>query len=353
MTEAEQRDSSPVESRRHDSTDATRAGRDAARGRSFANLLTAVVVVGLLSGYSVYVQTNEGTSTVITRFGKPVQVIESAGPGFKWPWPIEQAHVIDRRLAIFNTPYTETITQDQRSVVLHTFIIWRVVDPLKFHVAVGSQVAAEDKLGLMVTNAKNRELGNYDLSNLVSTQPDTIRTAEMERRIIESVNARAREDFGIEAAQVGIKRIAFPEENIPSVIAKMRANRQAVAQELRARGQKTADGIVSDALAAKEEEIRKGVEAAGQIRGAALKEVSAIYREAFQLDQGREFYEFYRALEENKRMLGPNATLYLKIDHELFPLLKEPPEPGGAAPAVQGVVPREGSGEGPATETGP
>ncbi|MEZ6066759.1 MAG: protease modulator HflC [Planctomycetaceae bacterium] len=289
------------------------------------NLLIALIVVGLIVGYSVYTQTNEGTATIITRFGRPVQVIDAAGPGWKWPWPIDQAHHIDRRLTIFNTPYTETITKDQRSVVLHTYIAWRVEDPLKFHVTVGSMSAAEDKLGLMVTNAKNRELGNYELGELVSTHPETIRTGEIEQRILDSVNHRAREDFGIEVGQVGIMRIAFSEENIPSVIAKMRANRQAVAQELRAQGRKLADGILSDALAAKQEEIRKGVEEAGRIRGAALKEVSGIYREVYDLDQGREFYEFYRALEENKRILGPNATIYLTTDHELFPLLEERP----------------------------
>lgn len=309
----------------------------AARGPFVLNLLTALVVVGLIVGYSVYVQTNEGTSTVITRFGRPTRVVESAGPGWKWPWPIEQAHVIDRRLAIFNTPYTETITNDQRSVVLHTYIIWRVADPLKFHVAVGGRAAAEDKLGLMVANAKNRELGNYALANLVSTQPDTIRTPEIEQRILDSVNARAREDFGIEVQQVGVKRIAFPEENIPSVIAKMRANRQAVAQELRAQGRKLADAILSDALVRKEAEIRKGVEEAGQIRGEAIKEVSGVYREVYALDRGREFYEFYRALEENKRMLGPKATIYLTTDHKFFPLLEEQPRPDAPAPATSRV----------------
>ncbi|MFV0446622.1 MAG: protease modulator HflC [Planctomycetaceae bacterium] len=330
----------------HASPSSEATGEVATPKGSIVNLMIGLVVVSLIAGYSVYVQTNEGTSTVVTRFGRPVQVIESAGPGIKWPWPIEQAHVIDRRLAIFNTPYTETITKDQRSVVLHSYIIWSVTDPLRFHVSVGSRATAEDKLGLMVTNAKNRELGNYVLANLVSTDPDTIRTAEIEQRILKSVNERASAEFGLQIEQVGIKRIAFSEENIPSVIAKMRANRKAVAQELRAEGRKTADGILSDALASKEEEIRKGVEEAGRIRGGALKEVSGIYREVYQLDRGREFYEFYRALEENKRMLGPNATIYLTTDHEFFPLLEDRPSGERLTPRAAVPPPAANTGVG-------
>lgn len=288
------------------------------------NLLVGVTVVGIIAGYALYVQTNEGTATIVTRFGKPVRVITEPGPSFKWPWPIEQAHRIDTRLKVFNTPYTETITKDQRSVVLHTFIVWEVTDPLRFHEAVGTPSLAEDKLGLMITNAKNREMGNYELVNLVSTNETDIRADEVESAVLQSVQKRAKSDFGIQVQQVGITRIAFPEENMPSVLAKMRANRQAVAQEIRAEGAKVADGIRSAALAKKEEELRKGVEEAGRIRGDALKQVSAIYRQTYELEQGREFYEFYRALEENKKMLGPNATIYMTTDHEFFPLFSNP-----------------------------
>ncbi len=309
-----------------------------------ARIVIAVAVVGVLVGYAMYVQTNEGEATVVTRFGKPMRVIDRPGPSLKWPWPVEQAHAIDTRLKVFNTPYTETITKDQRSVVLHTYIVWKVIDPLRFHESLGSPNNAEDKLGLMITNAKNREMGIYDLSNLVSTDLQTIKTAEIEEAILQSVQSRAEKDFGIHVEQVGVKRIAFPEENMSSVLAKMRANRQAVAQKIRAEGRKVADGIRSDALTKKEEELRTGVERAARIRGEALKQVSAIYREAFGLDQGREFYEFYRALEENKRMLGPGATIYMSTDHSFFPLFSDAQEePSGQSAPPKGP-PEEVSG---------
>src|ERR1051325_3076695 len=86
----------------------------------------SVLVVGLLVLYSPYFSLTDGQTAVVTRFGAPVREITSAGPYWRWPWPIEQVHLIDARMKIFNTPFTATFTRDKRNVILLTYVAWHV-----------------------------------------------------------------------------------------------------------------------------------------------------------------------------------------------------------------------------------
>ena len=285
----------------------------------------AVTIVGLLIAYSAYFQASEGYNAVVTRFGDPVRSIRTAGLYWKWPWPIEQAHQIDVRYRLYNTPYTATLTRDQKNVILLTYAVWRVEDPLLFLQSLGTPEAAEQKLDGMVAASKNFHLGRYDLSALVSTQPGAIQIAQIEHAVLEDVRKPALEKFGIAVKQIGVKRIAYPEENIASVLDQMRAERRAQAGGLRAEGEKEAQQIRDEAMVRSEEIRRQGREESGRIVGRAEQEAAAIYARAHQLDP--EFYRFWRSLQAIKRTLGAKATVILRTDQGFFDVLSSPPKP--------------------------
>jgi modulator of FtsH protease HflC len=160
---------------------------------------------------------------------------------------------------------------------------------------------------------------------LVSTNPEDIKTDEIEDAITADVCHSASERFGILVEQIGIKRVAYPEENIASVLEQMRAERQALAGQLRAEGEKEAQRIRDDALVKSEEIRRTGREEAGKIIGRAEKDAADIYARAHQLDP--EFYRFWRSLQALKTTLGSNATLILRTDQGFFDVLSAPPKP--------------------------
>ena len=294
-------------------------------GRLVFRVVLAVIIVGLLVAYSMSFQVSEGYQTVVTRFGEPVRSVHKTGLFFKWPWPIEQAHAIDVRRRLFNTPYSATFTGDDINVVLLTYVVWRVEDPLLFLQSLGTRKAAELKLESLVAAEKNRQLGGYKLSALVSMNPGDIKTDQIEEAILKDVAADARRDFGIVVEQVGIKRIAYPEENMASVLENMRREREAVAKNFRAEGLREASRILSEAEAASAETIKEGDAEAGQIRGEAEKKVAAILSEAAQLDP--EFYGFWRSLRALKTTLGAKATVILRTDQSIFEPLTKPPKP--------------------------
>jgi membrane protease subunit HflC len=280
------------------------------------------LVAGLLLAYGAYFSVSEGQAAVVTRFGEPVREITEAGPYWKWPWPIDQVHFLDTRMKLFDTPFTATLTRDKRSVILLTYVAWRVEKPLLFLQSAGGSEAAEKRLQGMVTAAMNVHLGRYDLSALVSTQPGAVKAGEIEQAILDDARGPMLEKFGVRVDQVGFKRIAFPEENVPAVLANMRSERKAEADRLRAEGDREAQGIRDEALVKSAETLRAGQEKAGALRGQAEKDAAEIYARAHKLDP--EFYRFWRSLEATKKVLGGKATLILRTDQGFFDVLTEP-----------------------------
>ena len=297
-------------------------------------LVLAVAVVGLVVAYSMYFQVSEGSKAVVTRFGDPVRALHQAGLAWKWPWPIERVHTIDIRRRLYNSPYTATLTRDQKNVILLTYAVWRVEDPQLFLQSLGTPEAAEQKLDGMVAASKNFHLGRYDLAALVSTTPGAIQTEQIEQAILDDVAPSALAKFGIAVEQVGIKRIAYPEENITTVLQQMRAERRAEAGKLRAEGEREAQQIRDEVLVKCEEIRRQGREESGKILGQSEKEAADIYAQAHRLDP--EFYRFWRSLQAIKKTLGAKATVILRTDQGFFDVLSTPPHaPDSLRPPLQ------------------
>lgn len=282
-----------------------------------------ISVFTLLVVYPCYVQVSEGTAVVVTRFGKPTRQLVKPGAYFKFPWPIEDTRIVDLRQHVFNTPYTATLTHDRRNVVLSTFVVWKVSDPLLFLQSAGTVEAVSAKIDGMVTAAKNTRMGGYDLSALVSTDPAQLQTERIEQQLLADVQQDALEKFGIEIRQIGINRIAYESSNVSAVLAQMKAEREAAAKQLRAIGEKDANAIRDDAVVRSEEILRDGRLEAGQIRADAEQKVSEIYAQAHLRDP--EFYRYWRSLEALKRSLGSESTVILRTNEGFMDLLTNPP----------------------------
>ncbi len=324
--------------------------QDSARPENTGRLRNLVVrvalagaIVGILVAYGASFTVSEGNNAIVTRFGRPVRELREAGLYWKYPWPIEQFHPIDVRLRYFNSPFTATFTRDRKNVVLMTYVVWRVEDPLLFFQSLGTPEAAELKLDGMIAAAKNFHMGNFDLTALVSTADSAIQADRIEAAILDMVKGPAREKFGIAIEQVGIKRIAYPQENMAAVLEQMRAERRAEAGELRAKGKKEAQRIRDEGLVKAEQILRTGREEAGKILGQAEKEAAAIYAQAHQLDPN--FYRFWRSMQVIKKVLNSKATVILRNDQEPFNELFQsaqrtltPPEASAKAPELPPVA---------------
>jgi membrane protease subunit HflC len=280
-----------------------------------------LILLGLL-GTSVVVALREGQVAVVTRFGAPRRVLTQAGLSGKWPWPVERVHVLDARRRLFNSRFAETLTRDKKNVVVRTFVVWSVGDPLAFLQALGDLETGEERLDGLVTNAKNTVLGRHELSALVSTDPTKIRLNELEDGILGDVRPVARDRFGVHVHQVGLTQLGLPPENVPFVFEQMRTERRQFAARYRAEGEREASAIRSQT----ELEVARTQAAAQQtaaaIRARADAEAARIYAEAHARDP--ELYRFLRSLDSLKTLLTGRATVILRTDAPPFSLLTSP-----------------------------
>lgn len=262
----------------------------------------------------------EEHAAIVTRFGKPVRVATEPGLYLKFPWPIDRAASIDTRRRVITTRHTEMLTRDKKNVILLSYAVWHVADPLTFYRAVNTLADGDQKLDGLVTNAKIGALGRHDLSALVSTDPATLRITLIEQEIGEQANAVALERYGIAIDEVGLQRLSLPEENVAQVFNQMRAERRQYAARFRAEGQREASRIRAETDLERARLLAEAREGSARVRGEADAEAARVYADAHRLNP--ELYRFVRQLESLEQIIGKDSTVILRTDSEPFGLLK-------------------------------
>lgn len=289
-------------------------------GRYLFRMLCGLVVVGVILFYMFTLQVREGQYAVVARFGKPVNVFKDAGLHWKLPWPFERYAIIDSRSRVFNTRHTEMLTRDKKNIILLSYAMWRVDEPLTFFQSIGTVESADMKLDGLITNAKISVMGKNDLSALVSTTPEDLKVSEIEDEILDMVREEALSKYGVIIEQIGFKRLSLPEDNIKYVFNQMRAERAQYAARHRAEGEREASKIRSETDLEVARILAEANEEAARIKGEAEAEAAKIYADAHKLDP--EFYRFTRSMESLKSLLSSQTTVVLGTDAEPFNFLK-------------------------------
>lgn len=225
------------------------------------------------------------------------------------------------RSRIFETQHTEMLTKDKKNVVLLSFVLWKVQDPLKFYQAIGGITQADEKINGLVTNAKIGVLGKYELSALASTDPQTLKVDQIEKELREATQEIAQREYGITIEHIGLSRLSLPKENIKSVFQQMRAERKKFAVQFRSEGDKEAGKIRSQTDLEVAEIQAQSTEEVAKIKGEAEAEAAKIYANAHSKDPN--LYRFIRSLETMDEVIGARSSIILRTDAEPFNLLVE------------------------------
>ncbi len=279
----------------------------------------AAGALALIAVWTVFYTVGEGDLAVITQFGRPVRVVRGAGLHVKWPW---QSRIrLDKRLQSFNPIPSELLTRDKKNLVVDSFVMWRVGDPQRFLQAVVDRAGAESRLQDVVKSELSIALGNHDLANLVSTDAEAVKAGEVMADVTARCARAAWDQYGIEVADVRLRRINLPEENKESVFARMRAERERIARQYRAQGTQEATRIRAEADRKKTEILARAYEQAEKIKGEGDGKSMRIYAAAYSRDP--EFYKMTRTLEAYKKFLNDKTTVVLSSDSELMRLLTE------------------------------
>ena len=279
-------------------------------------ILLGIAVVALLFLYDALFTVHQTRQAIVLQFGDPKRVITQSGLHFKLPF-VQNVIYVDKRILALSASSEEVIASDQKRLVVDAFARYRITDPLKFYITVGTVQGGELRLQTLLNSGLRSILGRESFVDVVRDKRAILMT-----RIRDLVNRQAQE-LGIEIVDVRIRRADLPEANSQAIFERMQTERQQEAAEIRAIGQEDAREIraradknvtVIQAEANRDAEIIRG-------RGDGCR--NRVFASAFGLDP--QFFAFYRSMQSYERALQAGDTsLVLSPDSEFFQFFRNP-----------------------------
>jgi membrane protease subunit HflC len=282
-------------------------------------ILAFIVVIYLIN--TMLFSLDETQIGIILQFGKPVKVLSEAGLRWKLPDPIQTKVLFDKRVLVYDPTASEFLTGDKKNIVVDMYLCWKIIEPLKFLQALRDRGGAELRLEDIISAEAGAIFGNYPLTTFVSNNEGEMQLAKIMNLISERCDQRARQQYGIEVIDIKMKRLNFPDENKPSVFARMWAERERIAKKYRSEGQENAAKIKAEANKQKEIILSEAYREAEKIKGEGDAGAMRIYAQAFGKDP--DFYKFLRTLQSYEKFLDEKTTILLPGDMELFELLEK------------------------------
>jgi membrane protease subunit HflC len=289
-------------------------------GMKWVSLIVAIGIALLIINSALF-QVAETELAIITQFGKPVRVIHDAGLGIKMPMPIQSIRRFDRRLLVFDPKPGEFLTSDKKNVLVDAYLGWRIEDPLRFLESVKDRSVAELFLADLAYAAIGAEIGNYPLSALVSTMPESLYVEGIQKSVTDKCCKGARDEYGIDILEVRIKRLNLPDQNKESVFDRMRAERERMAKKYRSEGEEEAMKIRASTDKETRALLAEAYKESQRILGDADAEAARIYADAY--SKNPEFYKMVRTLESYRKFMDDRTTVILSTDSELLNLMVE------------------------------
>ena len=290
--------------------------------KNFAVVVLVVLIVGVMVLYLISFQVRQSEMALILTFGKPTRPITEPGWKWKWPAPIQTLVKYDSRQTLFEGVEEETVTKGGEPIIVQTYLIWQIADPIKFRVAVQDVPGAEKLLKSRLRDVQNKVVGKHYFSEFVNTDRQQIKFGDIENEMAQLLDEPVK-TYGIKVETVGIKMLKVSEKVTEDVFARMRADRKRKTEATLAQGSAEATRIKSDADS-KITELMAATEArAKAIRGSGDAEAAQYYK---MLEADPEFAMFLREIETLKKTLKERTTVVLPADAEPFKLLKEMPK---------------------------
>jgi len=257
---------------------------------------------------------NEKEQAIVLQFGQYIRTIKEPGIYLRIPF----VHVVQRmekRVLIGDAPPTEFISLDKERLVIDAYTRWKIVNPRLFFTTVRDEHGAELRVNSIAISKLREMIASYNLWDIIGTQREPIMQA-----VGLHVNEVALKEFGIEVIDVRMKRIDLPEGVQEAVFARMRAERERIAKEHRAKGAEAAMQIRAEADRQVTVLLAEAEKQNSILRGEGEARAAAIYAAAF--NQNPELYSFLRSLQAYERFLKDNSTVILRTDTELFRFLE-------------------------------
>ncbi len=270
------------------------------------------IVICFIGLNAVFFTVDEKEQLVITRFGKPIRQINTAGLHTKVPF-VDQLTYFDKRLLAYDSNPTEIITKDKKTLVVDNFSRWKIIDPLKFLQTVRNETGAQARLDDIIYSELRLELGRKDLIKIVSSE-----RTELMDSVTQASDTKAKQ-YGIRIIDVRLKRSELPSENLKSIYGRMRTERNRIARQYRSEGAEEAQKIRAETDRERDILLAAAYEKEQEEKGKGDAKSIEINAKAFSQDP--DFYAFLKSIDVYKDSLKGKMTIVMPPDSEFLKFL--------------------------------
>ncbi|HEC13734.1 MAG TPA: protease modulator HflC [Acidiferrobacteraceae bacterium] len=270
-----------------------------------------VVAILVLGGWASVFQVDEREQAILLRLGEIVRTDYKPGLHFKVP-VYNNVIKFDRRILTLDGKPEQILTGEKKNVLVDYFVKWVIADTGEFYRAFsGSEKDASFRMAQTIKNELQAQLGDRTIKDVVSGD-----RKEIMQNVTQNADTKLMA-FGIKIFDVRIKQIELPPKVAESVYRRMRVERERIANEHRAKGEKESKIIRSKADRMRVELLAAARREAEENRGAGDARATKIYALAYGKD--KEFYNFYRSMEAYRNSFADKRdVLVLEPDSEFF-----------------------------------
>lgn len=322
-------------------------------------LIIIVIIVALQFIYVV----REDEQVVLIQFGKIIDSVNEGDEkqaGLHWKAPWIQALTFTKKIQRWDGYATEIPTRpDNQNIFVDTTARWRIVKPILYYEQLkGSEAEAAGRLDDIIDSAVRNIIRGSFFIQVVASDTNQIEEyfksdikltvyleevqingyikgrSDIEEDIRELIHDNTLKTFGIEIKDVIIKRVDYNQTNRRSAYNRMIAERNKVAAEKRAVGEKRQKEIEGETTRYEKEKLSEAHKISETLRGEGDAEAAKIYAEAYtdsaeDIRAGyaskEQFYEFYKLLEAYESL--EDSELTISTDSDFFKLLKDMEDP--------------------------
>lgn len=275
----------------------------------------AAVIIVLVGIFSSFFVVNARQQAIVIRFGQITDVKTEPGVYFKLPFAFldaDRVQFVSNQELRLDLDNMRVQVSGGKFYEVDAFVVYRIANARLFREIAGGDVAqAESRLRTRLDSALRRVYGLRGFEAALSNE-----RASMMKEVRNDITKDA-ESLGLTITDVRIRRTDLTKEVSQQTFDRMKAERLAEAEAIRARGNEGAQRRKAVADRGRVEIVAAASKDAQILRGQGEAERNRVFGEAFSSDA--EFYAFYRSMSAYAQSLSsPDSTLVLTPNSEFF-----------------------------------
>ena len=274
-------------------------------------LVIIIVVAAIILGNALYT-VHQKEYVAVRQFGKIVKV--ESDPGLKMITPfVQTTQRISAATNIYDIPASDVITKDKKSMITDTYVLWKVIDPVKYIQSLNALDArAQERIEAAVYNATKTAISSMTQDEVIDSRGEVL------TKLITTDANSDMSGYGIEIVKAEIKALDLPDDNRTAVYERMISERNNIAASYEAEGNAEAQKIKNETdkkVAILKADAEK---TAAKLAGEGEAEYMKTLSEAYNTPEKSEFYNFMRSLDAFEESLGNGEkTIILDKNSEL------------------------------------